>query len=1468
MTSRPAGWYHDPIRVGTARWHDGSRWTSHISFGGTVGTDPTPIEQVEREERRLAAQQVRSYLDGTRARHVVGQAALDALGRDLTAWEAPLLPPPAPQHALPPAAVVAPPTDTAQRPVTVPAQVEPTPAEPAAVWRWARSALETVRSDLAVHGLAYLGVLLLFSGVTGLMVFSFDEVRPGLRALSELLVPVVFLLSGWFLRRRKAAFVGSMLELVGFAVVPLVAIASVTDGSSIPPDVSGPALPLTQAAIVAVAGLAMRVVAGRSSTSTARWVWAPSLWLAAGLAAGATVDPVPSGPDMARPHSVQLAVMVAAIAVTVVFLRGRTSQVCVAAIRTALPAATVLATLELVAAGARDWPVTGAVVSGLALVVLAELLADRHSATTVAAVQSVAVALTAVRLGAQAPAAWVAVGAIVVAVVGCETTRRRRPGLLPELMWLVVATAALAVSLGRPGAAVTACLVATAWSLWRHLRGVAWIGSSDAFGIIPVTTSAMAAAEAWTLLGVRTATPSLAAVVLSVAIGGHLLRGWRERPLWRWWVPAASVAVSLASIAATVDGVRWSAGLAGACAAAALLLSSTRVDVRVWLVSVATAWSGANVLLALGANAATSAIVLACVGVALVVATVNTDGVAAAHITAVGLLAATLAPIPAASGGWPLVATLALATAAWAMVAAIHEARGVPHIERLRHWTHEQHLDVAGWLDTIPAVVGIAGSAGTALATAAAAGLDERWFATAVSATVVAAALVVRITRWRRASSSALAWETVLLAVAAVVGTALGAAKQGTLDHERIGQLAIGCAGVLAVTLLARAPRPATFPWLGWVAAGSLVPLLSHLSGVPDRWVDAVVAAAGALTLVGALAVDRVRHGDVARRPLSDAPDLLPPATVASVLLLVAGVWLCTDPSATAVGWSLIGLSVASFAAALAARVGALTAPAYPMAVIGLVLLAPWHPAEHPWSLVPVVAALLALAWAATRLPERRVLRRWDTPPFFAAHLVAAGALAATVQHGSLPATASTLGITSLAVAGVRRRMEWASAGAVLVVLGAAAAGPGWLSGALLLVGTVAHLAARRATGTARIPLLVSSAGALIASWASMVVWLSSAEAPILGATAVAASAAALGCAVVVRRGIGARDAGTALLGTTAALSVAAMVWMPASTIGHVPGGLCATTALIVLALASGQLAPLHGQRMRIVAGATVAAAWAPALWAWRPTATPGAVGTTAVALAAALATLGAARLEGLRRWVTPAHVVVGTSQALGVAGAIAALPGRFVLAVVLLAIATELVIVGVTAGRVELLLGSPALACAAWVVYASDALRGNPNWFTVPVGVALLATVGVLRWLRRRSGRPVASADVVVLEFVGMSATVAAAVSEVARGELWYSLLAIGAGVLLALWGAVTRVRRRLAFGAGTVVATVLLLIVVPLAAADIWSGPALWLTVISVGVVAILFAAFIERERAVAERALAAFGELTKGWEGINGG
>jgi hypothetical protein len=215
---------------------------------------------------------------------------------------------------------------------------------------------------------------------------------------------------------------------------------------------------------------------------------------------------------------------------------------------------------------------------------------------------------------------------------------------------------------------------------------------------------------------------------------------------------------------------------------------------------------------------------------------------------------------------------------------------------------------------------------------------------------------------------------------------------------------------------------------------------------------------------------------------------------------------------------------------------------------------------------------------------------------------------------------------------------------------------------------------------------------------------------------------------------------------------------------------------------------------------------------------------------------------------------------------ALAVLPDRALLAAVLLAIAAELVVVGTSVGRVGLYVLAPALACAGWVVYASDALRGDPNWFSVPIGVTLLVTVAVLRWVRRRSGRPVASADIIVLELVGMCTTVAAALVAVARGDLWYSLLALVAGVLLAAWGTATRVRRRLAFGAGTVLVTVLLLMIVPLAAADIWTGAALWLTVISVGAAAILVAAFIERGKIVAEHVLATFGELTEGWERID--
>ena len=36
---RPAGWYADPAAEHELRYHDGSKWTAHVSDGGTVDTE-------------------------------------------------------------------------------------------------------------------------------------------------------------------------------------------------------------------------------------------------------------------------------------------------------------------------------------------------------------------------------------------------------------------------------------------------------------------------------------------------------------------------------------------------------------------------------------------------------------------------------------------------------------------------------------------------------------------------------------------------------------------------------------------------------------------------------------------------------------------------------------------------------------------------------------------------------------------------------------------------------------------------------------------------------------------------------------------------------------------------------------------------------------------------------------------------------------------------------------------------------------------------------------------------------------------------------------------------------------------------------------------------------------------------------------------------------------------------------------
>ena len=181
----------------------------------------------------------------------------------------------------------------------------------------------------------------------------------------------------------------------------------------------------------------------------------------------------------------------------------------------------------------------------------------------------------------------------------------------------------------------------------------------------------------------------------------------------------------------------------------------------------------------------------------------------------------------------------------------------------------------------------------------------------------------------------------------------------------------------------------------------------------------------------------------------------------------------------------------------------------------------------------------------------------------------------------------------------------------------------------------------------------------------------------------------------------------------------------------------------------------------------------------------------------------------------------------------------------------------------------APPLLCGAWLAFASEALGGDPMWFTVPIGLALLADVGVVRNGRRRAGGEGTPPAFVALEATGMAFLVIPSLVQMVAGDLVQALVVIPIGAGIAAWGIMSRVRRRLAVGALTIVVAVVLLLGLPLARVALQDrgGPAssggLWLAIAAVGVVALLIAVFLEQGRQRVAHATQRLTELTAGWE-----
>jgi hypothetical protein len=1475
-----------------------------VTWGGRVILDATPMEEVHRaaldRDRAVVAERLRDAETRGVVSHDVVQRVLHDLDveRDRSVrTERPVVaaaaarsgaaPTAAPPTAAPPTAAPVPaPAATAtktakattppravpaRRPVRAPApRRAPAPVEPGLVARWWARTRTAVASDLAVHGLAYLGVLLLFAGVFGLVAFSFGDVDPMVRGLAEVLAPTAFFGSAAYLVRRRAVVVAAALEFLGGAILPVVAIASVTDGAAVPPDAAGHALPALQGALCLLIAGAYVAVVRRRPTSTLRFAAAPAAWLGIGLLSGVLRDTVVTGRDMIRPAPFQMAVVAGAVAVTVAAIRllARHGAVARGALAAAVPAAVIAVVAEAGLAASAGWPVASGVVVAVAALVLLDTFGGPLRPAHVTVAQTVVVFAGALRLLPALELAWSAAVAAAALVFLAEWSAYRRPTVIGAIATSAGLVVAVAGSLPEPLTMLVVTTALTGWTLVRYVRPATVRAWADTAGVVPGVSAALAGVALARVIDPAVAVAACGATVAAVAVGGRLVRRVRERTLWTWWVPSAAAVLVAATVAIPWPDQRWLVALASTLVAVALAVGPGNAAVRTWASAATTAWAGASAAAALGLDSHDVALVLAGAGLALVVTAALTSARVPHHLGAIGHLAAAAAPIVA--GGRGTVAAVATTTFAlgWIATAIATEVARPPRrpaVDRLVEWFDEASTDLR-WIDQLPAVIAIAAIPVAAFVVSDAASftaMDDPWAAVVTAVAVATTAVTVRLVRWSRARGWVLAGTVTATALGAV-----GLAEAGTRPDGAAALVTV----LVTMSALALLPRPQlpTTPWLLWSGSAAATVLFVHVAGVSHRWSDVVLAAWGAVVLLGAMGRDRKLAGPVGDGVPVRTPTLWPPVVLGATATVSGVIAACVGETAAVVGAVLLGAGAVVLAVALLVRVGVAGALGWSLLVAGATFVRgddTWR--DDRWYTL-CAAVLLVVAWLLQRLPgmsDRAVRDRWDVGAFLTAHLAAIAALDAGATAGDVAPAAAITAALALVIALVLRRGEWAVAAGVLALVAAVAEQRGWPALVLTVEGAAATGFAFVRRGILRRLLLVVGAAQLVAGWLAFVTWLDWSPTTVLVTTVSGSAAAVLVTAAVLHARVGPTDALVVWSITAIAAMLAADLLVLLPSVGRAVGWSVVALGFAALAASAALVATRVGAAARWVCALLAIASAGAELVALDPA--PVAVTATATSVALVLA-LVVVFLRGARPaspWLAPLVLLVGVAQLGGMGAAVTDLPDRGGLIAVFLAAAAEAAAIGAAWRSTAAVAVSPALACTGWLVYADEALSGDPNWFTVPIGLTFLITSGGVRWVRDRRGDPattLAGTDVATLEIAGAALMVAAATVQTMLGDLAYSLLVLAAGIGFVVWATIGRVRRRLAIGVVVILLAVALLLGVPLVrAVPTMSGPALWVTVAVIGLLVIVLATSLEQGRRRVERLGQAWREMTAGWE-----
>ncbi len=1376
------GWYPDPVRRFPHRYWDGQYWTARVAVGGACHDDP--IRVGPEPAQRTYVDFVRDYLVEAHRRGLIDDRSLRPMVDDLDAWErSPVLPPPDPAHrvaspgpatvaiAPPPAAPATTPPQPAARPVVQPV-VRPAPppairpvVQPAAPAereqgrgsQWISRVRRSISDDLAVHGLADLGALLLFAGLFGFVAFAFGEVRVGLRPVAEFAIPATLLGIGAFLRRRGTRVIGDALVLLGGALLPVVVIASFSDGAAVPPDLTGTALVLTLVGVLTGVSVFEAVAARRDPSTPLRFLIAPTAWLAV-AAAGLGLDrTVPGGSDLATPTAPQWSLVTAAVAASLLLAALVLPKRLAGPVRAASrPGLAIAYALTLLAAAGDGWPPLPLLVAGLATIVGIEVLLGGSAVVAATTLQAAVLVLTAAALAPAWGVGWVAVGAGAVALVAAEA--RHHAGaphrLVTVLLWgTATVPAACLATLGESGWPLVAA-AGTGW-LWAVARSVrpGPIGRRAATAVVwvmPVLAVAGLAVET----SVGTAGLVLSAVVAAVAVLGRLWQRLRL-PVWDQWVPVGAAA-ALAWQLAGPDAASWTGVMTAGLTSVAFALAPRWPVVRVWTSAASTVISGCLVLVAIGSSATVTAGTLAVAGVLAVVLAEVRRSRLGGHLGLVGELSALAGWVVAI--GVPVDGHRTPAIGAVTTVAVLGAFGTSATIEALRGSSVSDLLvRIRRRLSPTPLPAPDQAAAPTPEGSRADRGLRLAPLAVAVAvapfavvAAVDAAALLASDSGWTIAI--AVAVMTLATAGARLTGeagrpAALLVVNEGTAAAAVVSLLSLAdpWAAVAAMALLVAQPfvagerlRRAVTVWIAVAASGALALELAAALALPTARLQAVLLAWSGVAMIGGLALDARRTDSAERRRRWTAAALLAPVVLGAIALVTA-LTLAVAQGVTVTAWSCLAAAGVVAAVAILAGASFLTGISWTLLTVWAAALSPWPPQDVPWIWVVWTATLLAVAELLVHVAPPRVptlLRNWALPAAVVAHGTALVGLGQATSVGGIPAT--WCGIGGLAILfGIRvRRVEWPVVGTALVLGGAAVAGPGWLALALLATSVTAAAGVTHTAGAARTALRVTAGVTALGAWASFGTWQDWDVVTSAAVTTIAAGGLIACAGIALRARLLDRPGAIGVAGPALAALAVVLPWWIVDGTPRSPSGfaLVGGTALVAIgfAVAAG---PAGWRWLREASALALVSALLLLLTTVHPTAATAAGASAVLGVLAAAALVATLRTARLRPWVRPEAIVAIASLGVMSVAAAAATAGWQVLAaatatVVALMLATQ---VGGAARRALQLVtvaagGVTWLAIGRWAAWDADAFVSA----TAMLGALLVLGLAVVFRLTR----------------------------------------------------------------------------------------------------------------------------------------